>query len=357
MRITILITALFCTIVCSAHDFSVKDGSNTLYYNITDTIRREVELTYKDGVSDEHKSYEGELNVKPSVTYKGRIYKVSAIGDKAFSGNRELTSVEIPMGVRRIGEFAFENCKNLRRVMLPANEAKIATGAFFGCEMISKLSIGSEWKNLDLKDFCWSKELKKLVIPARVAQIKNLLSLPYLQEVIVDENNAKFKSYDGALYNADGKVLLGCPRGRAGRLTVAAETETIYTGALSRCVNLEEIALQKNVRNFSFREFSHLRNLKLLELQMTNPVMTAVHNGQNVMAIQMENPSLVILVLKSAKKMFSDALTMESGKYSEIKANKSGENQNAVPVIEYDVNEIALAGKAQLVTVKEFQNP
>lgn len=355
MRKLSLITALFCTIVCSAHDFAVKDGNNTLYYNITDTVKYEVELTYKGGIGDEHQSYEGDLIIKRLVSYKGKSYKVTAIGKKAFANNDLLTSVEIPNAVRRIDDFAFENCNKLDRVIMPTGEVKFGTGVFFRCSNISRLSIGSEWTTVDLKQFCWSKELKKVHIPARITQIENLVSLPYLQEISVDANNAKFSSYDGVLYNADGTELLRCPRGRSGKLVVAEKTETIRWGALNKCVGLEEIVLQKNVKYLSFREFAELRNLKKLQLQMLSPIFTATHNGQNILALQVANQQMVIEVAKDSKKLYIDALSTESGMYSEIKENKSVKIPENLSGIEYNIHQSQLADKTQIVGVKEFK--
>lgn len=355
MRINSLIIAIFCTIICSAHDFSVMDGNNTLFYNITDTIKNEVELTYSGSIRDLHKSYVGDLIIKRLVTYKGKSYKVTAIGRKAFADNNLLTSVEIPNAVRRIDDFAFENCQKLNRVIMPTNEVVIGTGAFFLCSNISRLSIGAEWTVVDLKHFCWSKELKKISIPARVKQIENMISLPFLQEIVVDENNAKFSSFDGALYNVNRTELLRCPRGRSGKLVVDEKTETIRWGALNKCVGLDEIILQKNIKYLSFREFSELRNLKKLQLQTLSPILTATHNGKNVMALQLANRSVRIEVAREMKKVYCEAISTESGMYSEINANKSLKIPENLSDIEFNILDSQLAAKSQIVVVKEFK--
>ncbi len=41
---------------------------------------------------------------------------VTKIGNSAFQGCNNLTSVRIPSSVTYIGDFAFVNCKNLKRI-------------------------------------------------------------------------------------------------------------------------------------------------------------------------------------------------------------------------------------------------
>ena len=49
---------------------------------------------------------------------------IDKIEDNAFSGCKELTSVEIPTSVKSVGSRAFENCTGLTSVELPDSVAK-----------------------------------------------------------------------------------------------------------------------------------------------------------------------------------------------------------------------------------------
>ena len=44
---------------------------------------------------------------------------ITVIGDKLFSGHKEITSVKIPDTVTDMGEFLFDGCMNLKRIELP----------------------------------------------------------------------------------------------------------------------------------------------------------------------------------------------------------------------------------------------
>lgn len=99
---------------------SVQPGDTTTVNNATyeitsaDTRLRTVTLT---GIPDESKTY----SVPSGVTINGRYYQVTAIGDKAFSGNKRLTKITIGRNVRTIGKQAFYKCKNLKTIVIKSD--------------------------------------------------------------------------------------------------------------------------------------------------------------------------------------------------------------------------------------------
>ena len=94
-------SALLCTAV-SAHSFEV-DG---IYYWIKSSSDLTVSLTY-DSYSDENSS---SVVIPEKVTYNGKEYSVTSIGERAFYECSGLTSVTIPNSVTSIGDYAFFNC-------------------------------------------------------------------------------------------------------------------------------------------------------------------------------------------------------------------------------------------------------
>lgn len=57
---------------------------------------------------------------------------VTGIGNGAFNGCYNLTSVTIPGSVQTIGEYAFSNCPNLFSVTVPDGVLSVGEGAFNG---------------------------------------------------------------------------------------------------------------------------------------------------------------------------------------------------------------------------------
>ena len=54
--------------------------------------------------------YSGSIIIPESVTYIGKTYSVTSIGNEAFQYCSGLTSITIPKSVTNIGSDAFSNC-------------------------------------------------------------------------------------------------------------------------------------------------------------------------------------------------------------------------------------------------------
>ena len=65
---------------------------------------------------------------------------VVGIADRAFKGNKSLSSVTIPVSVSHIGENAFDDCAGLSSVTIPASVSSIGDGAFDGCAGLNRAS-------------------------------------------------------------------------------------------------------------------------------------------------------------------------------------------------------------------------
>ena len=80
---------------------------------------------------------------------------VSAIGENAFIGNRDLKTLTVPEGVTRIGENAFSGCKALESVELPASLESVEKDAFFGCRALKTVDAPSldAWKSIEFAGF------------------------------------------------------------------------------------------------------------------------------------------------------------------------------------------------------------
>lgn len=141
------------------------------------------------------------------------------------------TEVVIPEGVSEIGDTAFKNAKNIISVVVPEGVTKIGSKAFNGCcnlesiQFPSTLTEGFDWY-YNIFGGCTS-----------------------LKEVVVSENNPKFASHGGVLYQKFNgiKTWLHFVPEAIEHVEIPEEVSYISGGAFANCRNLKELALPQGL--------------------------------------------------------------------------------------------------------------
>lgn len=135
LRTILLTLAIVSTTNTSfAYDFMV-DG---IYYNKNgnEATVTYINMYYSGSVAHYVSNYSGDVVIPETVTYNGYNYTVTGIGDRAFIGCTELTSVTIPNTVTSISTNAFYNCSSLSSITFPQSISEINNYAFFGCSSL-----------------------------------------------------------------------------------------------------------------------------------------------------------------------------------------------------------------------------
>lgn len=93
--------------------------------------------------------------------------------------------------------------------------------------------------------------------------VKRLLfgSSPNLTEINVAEDNGKFSSYDGILYNKSGSELLRCPQGKTTALEIPSFTRKITAYAFSGCEKLRSVTIPPRAALIENGAFKHCPSL------------------------------------------------------------------------------------------------
>lgn len=159
------------------------------------------------------------------MTYKGKNYSVTAISDWAFSGCRNLTSINIPSSVESIGRGAFYGCQNLTSLTIPSGVTSIDTYEWFHyCSNLASVKVDAGNPVYDSRDNCnaiietstntliWG--CKNATIPSSVTSIG-----------------------EGAFYHRLGLTSINIPEG----------VTSIADNAFGNCTDLKNITIPEGV--------------------------------------------------------------------------------------------------------------
>ena len=95
---------------------------------------------------------------------------VTSIGDSAFSGCRDLTSIIIPDSVTSIGVNAFWSCRNLTSVTISNNVTSIGNYAFYSTGLAS-VTIPDSVTSIGIQGFSYCESLTSAIIGNSVTSI------------------------------------------------------------------------------------------------------------------------------------------------------------------------------------------
>lgn len=134
---------------------------DNLYY-LLDIQKAEATVTTRNKKGD---SYSGAVTVPDEITVGDKVYKVTSIGEEAFSSCSSLNSVSLGKNVRsidycafynssvislsfagteslsEIGSAAFQNSRRLAEIVVPDGTCSIGARAFQGCHFLKNVAI------------------------------------------------------------------------------------------------------------------------------------------------------------------------------------------------------------------------
>ena len=191
--------------------------------------------------------------------------RVTGIGPNVFGekmsvygeiGTVPLRKITLPSTIRTIGAQAFMNCTQLADLILPDSLQEIGAQAFVGCKSLEVVKLPAGVVSVGPYAFAYCSSLRSISFGGRVSQIGEgvLAMCPSLLMIRVVKSNANYRLSDGAMYSADGKLLLAFPAARSGSFTVQEGTETIGADAFSAS-SLTEVILPTSlvtIENYAF---------------------------------------------------------------------------------------------------------
>ena len=161
----LLILVALLPMVASAYGAQI-DG---IYYNFSGD-KATVTFQNYDG-SSYSSDYSGAIVIPKTVTYNGKTYSVTSIGDCAFYKCYGLTSVTIPNSVTSIGDCAFYKCYGLTSVTIPNSVTSIGERAFNKCSGLTSVTIPEGVTSIGDDAFYDCSSLTSITIPSSMTSI------------------------------------------------------------------------------------------------------------------------------------------------------------------------------------------
>lgn len=171
-NLTILFITISATIAAYAQpSVSNYQDSNGLYYSCSDYSGNATVL-YKSNYAGQN--YSGTSYVIPDmVTYKGKNYTVTTIGNNAFSGCSSLRSVYLPNTIKAIYSSAFQRCTALDSIIIPNSVKSIDTDAFSECQNLKYVKLSDSLTTISGRVFYRCSSLKEIKLPNSITTISS----------------------------------------------------------------------------------------------------------------------------------------------------------------------------------------
>ncbi len=201
----------------SLKEFSGADGES--YLEVDD-----------DGTVTVTGAAEGTTELNVPGTLNGKHVK---IGENAFRGNQELTSVALESGVEEIGDMAFYGCTHLTSVTLSEGLDRIGEGAF-ASSGITEVALPEGLTEIGTAAFNGTK-LTEVAFPSSVTTIGDY-AFQYTGLQTIDF------SKDEELYSI-GNYAFGNTKLSSVDLSQNQKLLKVMQGAFSNCTSLTEITL------------------------------------------------------------------------------------------------------------------
>ena len=233
-------------------------------------------VTYSGSYGDSYSNeYTGVVVLPSSVSYRGKTYSVTFVGDGAFFGCSGLTSVTIPNSVTGIGAGTFSGCTALTSIEIPNSVTYIGESAFSNCTALTSIKIPNSVTYIRKSTFSNCTALTSIEIPNSVTSIGE--NAFYIVPNISYHGSANgspwgARSVNGYVdgyfvYSDNSKTkLLACSTEAMGEITIPSSVTNIWGNTFLGCSSLTSIEIPNSVTSIGWSAFSGCTGLTSIEI-------------------------------------------------------------------------------------------
>ena len=277
-------------------------------------------------VTSNPNKYKGDIVIPKEITYDGKVYNVTNIGDEAFL-NSPITSLIMPNSIKSIGKKAFQGCsklvtaiisnnvssipnnafsgcKNLISIIIPNGVTSIEASAFAGCISLSSVDIPNNVETIGSGAFNGCTNLSKIDIPT---SLKNIESSTFrdcssLSSINIPNGIISIGTY--AFYGCNNLTSISLP----------SSITTIGAYAYYGCTNMESVNLPNNIKIINSNVFEGCSSLKEMTIPecVTTIESRAFYGCKNLTSIVI--PNKVTTIGSSAFSGCDNLTTISIGK-------------------------------------------
>ena len=256
LKLSVAFATLFCCATASAYDFKV-DG---ICYDKIGVAKDQVEVA----PNPDSPGYFGNIVIPSSVTYEGKSYPVTGIGEYAFEGCSFLKSITIPNSVTSIGSGAFYDCSGLTSIDIPNSVTSIGEGAFSGCSGLTSIDIPNSVMSIGDRTFQNCSGLTSIDIPNSVTGIGEGAFRYCSGLTSIDIPNSVTGIGEGAFSSCSGLTSIDIPNS-----VTSIGNESFYI-----CSSLTSVSFGSGLQLMGDRAFVYCHSLSDITCYGTVPPIT-----------------------------------------------------------------------------------